>query len=212
MVREMTAVTMLAAAAQAGGQPARAAGPGEERTALLIIDIQGFYFEGGKMALTGPIEASLNAKALLERFRTLGWPVVHVQHLPKEVADPDPVIADPQYRIHPNVAPLPGELLIGKHHANSFRDTPLLAQLRERGVTRLVIAGMQTHMCVEAATRAAADLGFEVTVVHDACATRALRFGDIEVPAAQVHAAALAAMQGGYARIVSTAEWLAEAR
>jgi len=72
-----------------------------------------------------------------------------------------------------------------------------------------VVAGMQTHMCVEAATRAAADLGFEVTVVHDACATRPLAFDGVEVPAAQVHAGALAAMRGTYARVVSTAELLA---
>ena len=65
-------------------------------------------------------------------------------------------------------------------------------------------------MCVEAATRAAADLGFEVTVIHDACATRALAFDGVEVPAAQVHAAALAAMNGTYARVVSTDALLKE--
>jgi nicotinamidase-related amidase len=69
---------------------------------------------------------------------------------------------------------------------------------------------MQTHMCVEAATRAAADLGFEVVVAHDACATRALKFGDSEVPASQVHTAALAAMSGSYASVVSVAELLEE--
>jgi nicotinamidase-related amidase len=68
---------------------------------------------------------------------------------------------------------------------------------------------MQTHMCVEAATRAAADLGFQVTVVADACATRPLAFGGVEVPAAQVHAAALAAMSGTYARVVTTEGLLA---
>jgi nicotinamidase-related amidase len=67
---------------------------------------------------------------------------------------------------------------------------------------------MQTQMCVEAATRAAADLGFQVTVVHDACASRPLAFGGLEVPAAQVHAAALAAMKGTYAAVVSTDELL----
>jgi nicotinamidase-related amidase len=61
-------------------------------------------------------------------------------------------------------------------------------------------------MCVEAAVRAAADLGFEVTVVRDACATRALSDNGIEVPAPQVHAAALAAMASSYATVVSTAE------
>ncbi len=77
------------------------------------------------------------------------------------------------------------------------------------GVARVVICGMQTHMCAEAAARAAADLGFDVTVVHDACATRDLSFGGTTVPAAHVHAAALAALNGMYARVVSTDELLA---
>jgi nicotinamidase-related amidase len=194
------------------GQPREEDRVGEGRTALVIIDIQSFYFEGGKVPLSEPVAASLKAKALLEAFRARGWSVVHVQHLPKEVADPDLEIADAQYRIHPNVLPLPGETLIGKHHANSFRETTLLAHLREQNVTRLVVAGMQTHMCVEAATRAAADLGFEVTVIHDACATRPLGFGDVEISAPQVHAAALAAMSGSYAEVTSAEEWLSRLR
>jgi nicotinamidase-related amidase len=84
----------------------------------------------------------------------------------------------------------------------------LLEQLRQRNVTKLVIVGMQTHMCVEAASRAATDLGFDVTVVHDACATRPLEFGGEKVPAAQVHAAALAAINGTYGRVVSVEQLL----
>lgn len=196
---------LLAALAAA---PATTAAPFAPAT-LLVIDVQNFYFPGGKLPLTGPLEASLEVKALLEAFRARGWPVVHVLHLGKDQARPDPAGGDPQYQAHPNVRPLPGEPVIGKREANAFRDTDLLATLRRLGTTRLVVVGMQTQMCVEAATRAAADLGFEVTVVHDACATRPLAFGGVEVPAAQVHAAALAAMRGTYARVVSTAELLA---
>jgi nicotinamidase-related amidase len=178
-------------------------------TALLIIDIQAFYFEGGTLPLVRPVEASVQAGKLLARFRTLGLPVIHVQHLPKGVDTADPTGIEPAYRIHPNVQPLPGETVIGKHEANSFLGTKLLDKLRALGVKKLVITGMQTHMCVEAATRAAADLGFEVTLVGDACATRDLTFGGVTVPAAQVHAAVLAAMSGSYAKVVTTDELLA---
>lgn len=177
-----------------------------EGTALLVIDIQAFYFPGGRLPLVEPEAASANARRLVEHFRKAGRPVIHVQHLPKGVDAPDPTGIDPQYRIHPDVLPMLGEVVIGKHHANSFRDTELLTTLRSLGVTRLVICGMQTHMCVEAATRAAADLGFEVTAVRDACATRPLTENGVEVPAAHVHAAALATMASGYATVVSTAE------
>jgi len=182
----------------------------ESRTALLVVDVQEFYFEGGRLALAGPVAASVQARRVLDRFRHLGWPVVHVQHLPHDQTAPSPDTGDPQYRIHPHVLPLAGEAVVAKHHANAFRDTDLLARLRRLGVGRLVICGMQTHMCVEAAARAAADLGFEVAVVHDACATRDLTFGGTTVPAAQVHAAALAALAGTYARVVSADEVVAE--
>lgn len=178
--------------------------------ALLVVDIQGFYFEGGAVPLVGSVPAAEQAGRVLARFRALGWPVVHVQHLPKGVEGPGQDVEPPTYRIRPEVAPIEGEPVIGKHHANSFRDTPLAATLEELGVTELVVVGMQTHMCVEAATRAAADLGFEVTVVHDACATRDLEFKGAIVPAAQVHAAALAALDQTYARVVDTVQLLAE--
>ena len=182
------------------------------RTALVVIDVQQFYFEGGSVPLAGPDEAARRAVRVLAKFREAGLPVIHVQHLPDGVQHPDPTGVEPQYRIHPTVLPLPGEPVVGKHHANAFRETDLLATLRELGARRLVIAGMQTHMCVEAAARAAADLGFDVVVVGDACATRALEFDGVEVPAEKVHAATLASLDGGYARVLTTDELLAELR
>jgi nicotinamidase-related amidase len=217
MIRALAWLGLAATVLVAAATSTPAAGPTEAkvtqgRTALVIIDIQNFYFPGGRLPLVGPVEASQQAKRLLERFRAKGWPVIHVQHLPKGQSAPNPNSGDEQYRIHPNVMPIPGEVVIGKNYANAFRDTSLLETLRRLGVKKLVICGMQTHMCVEATTRAAADLGFDVTVVHDACATRALSFNGVEVPAPEVHAAALAAMRDGYARIVSTDEMLTELR
>ncbi len=176
------------------------------KAALLVIDIQAFYFPGGLQPLVEPEAAAKKAAEVIAVFRGAGRPVIHIQHLPKGVDRPDPVGIEKQYRIDPAVLPATGETVIGKHHANSFRDTELEATLRKLGIEKLVILGMQTQMCVEAAVRAAADLEFEVTVVHDACATRDLEFGGTTVPAAEVHAAALAAMQSGYARVVSSAE------
>jgi nicotinamidase-related amidase len=176
----------------------------------VVIDVQNFYFPGGQLPLVEPAAASSQARKLLDRFRARGWPVIHVQHLPKDRIVPTPDTGDEQYRIHVSVKPLAGETLIGKHHANVFRDTKLRETLQSLQVQRVLICGMQTHMCVEAATRAAADFGFEVWVAHDACATRNLKFKDTEVPAAQVHASALAAMNGNYARVLSTDELMAE--
>lgn len=63
-------------------------------------------------------------------------------------------------------------------------------------------------MCVDAATRAAADFGYDVTVAHDACATLPLDFNGKQVPAAQVHDATMAALAFAYASVVKTDELL----
>jgi len=197
----MLVLASAVAAQDAGRRPAM--GP---ETALVVIDIQQFYFEGGLVPLTGGVQAAAQARKVLDAFRAKRMPVFHVRHVPASVAIVDGEPADPQYRIRPEVQPAAGEPVISKRFANSFRETDLLERLRQRGVTRLVLVGMQTHMCVEAASRAATDLGFDVVVVHDACATRPLEFGGRTVPADLVHAAALAAMKGTYGRVVSVDE------
>lgn len=109
---------------------------------------------------------------------------------------------------YPETAPLAGETVLQKHFPNAFRETPLLDHLRSLGTERLVIAGMMTHMCVDATVRAAADLGFQVLVTADACATRPLAYGATSVPAAHVQAAFLSAFRA-YARVLTTDEVLA---
>jgi len=169
-----------------------------ENAALLIIDIQNFYFPGGRMPLVKPEAASRNAQVLLQAFRKKGKLVIHVRHN-----------FEPGGEIHADVAPKAGEKVISKDHANAFKGTDLLKFLKANKIEAVVICGMQTHMCVEAGARAARDYDFEVIVAHDACATRALKFGDREVSAQDVHAATLSALSGSYAEVVSTAAILA---
>jgi nicotinamidase-related amidase len=213
LVAALALVLAVSAAAAAQGQ-AQAQGPAPNPavagTALLVIDIQNFYFEKGLVPLTGPVEAADRARVALVAARLRKVPVIHVRHVPKSVAIVDGEPVDPQYRIRPEVAPLAGETIISKQYANSFRETDLLAELQKLGIKRVVIAGMQTHMCVEAASRAATDLGFEVLVLHDACATRPLEFNGKTVPAEFVHAGALAAINGSYGRVISVDEWIKE--
>ena len=105
--------------------------------------------------------------------------------------------------IHPAVQPREGESLTVKHHPNSFRDTALLAALRAAEVSKLVVAGMMTHMCVDTTVRAAADLGFACTLAGDACATRDLVFDGERVDSHQVQLAYLAALNGSFAAVTA---------
>ncbi len=70
------------------------------------------------------------------------------------------------------------------------------------------MVGAMSHMCIDAAVRAAADMGYPVTVLHDACATLDLSFRGVNVPAAQAHAAMMAAFEFGYATVKSVDEYL----
>ena len=107
-----------------------------EDTALIVIDIQAFYFPEGMVPLVGPEAAASQAAKVIAAFRAAGRPVIHVQHLPKDVDTPDPTGIQAQYRIYPEVLPKPGEMVIGKHHANSFRDTELRRSSPKLGVTK----------------------------------------------------------------------------
>ncbi len=167
---------------------------GEPETALLLIDIQAFYFDTARAPLAGREEASFQAGRILEHFRETGQEVVHIKH--KGGGE-----------IHDPVRPLPGETVFTKEHVNCFRETPLLDHLKAKGIQRLVIVGMMTHMCVEAATRAADDLGFEAILIHDACATRDLKFDDTLISARDVHLSTLSTLRA-YATILSAAEYL----
>jgi nicotinamidase-related amidase len=174
--------------------------------ALLLIDIQNDYFADGAMELDGSLQAGLKAGQLLQAFRRLSTPVVHIQHLSTR---PGATFFLPNTRgveIHDSVAPIEGETVVQKNFPNSFRDTPLLEHLRKQQVEELVIAGMMTQMCVDSTTRAAADLGFKCVLAHDACATRSLSFGGASVSAAHVQTAFLAALSGLFAKVQSVDE------
>ena len=166
------------------------------KSALLLIDIQNFYFKGGRSELVEPVKAAENAAKLLTEFRLKGLPVIHVRHN-----------SEPGGEIHLLVEPLKGEKIISKNEVNCFVGTDLIDYLRTVNISSLVICGMQTHMCVEAAVRAATDLGFSCILISDACATRDLKYDDKLIKAEDVQFSTLSTLKS-YAEIETTAEFL----
>jgi nicotinamidase-related amidase len=181
------------------------------KTALILVDIQNDYFAGGRMALPGMDSAGETAWALLAFFRDHNWPTVHIQHISMQkgatffLPDTDGV------KIHESIAPLDQDNVIQKHYPNSFRETDLFDHLTGAGVKNLVICGAMSHMCIDATTRAAADLGFSSVVVHDACATRDLEFKGKTIPAKDVHGAFMSALGMAYAKVLSYKEFVKDA-
>jgi nicotinamidase-related amidase len=177
-------------------------------SALIIVDIQNDYFPGGRMTLHNIHRAAHNAAKLLEHFRNTGQLILHIQHTWEDPSAPFFVAGTSGAEIHESVAPRSGELVIVKHYPNSFRESSLLEELRPAGINDLTICGAMSHMCIDATTRAAADLGFNCTVAHDACATRDVEFEGKKVAADDVHAAYMSALGFAYAKVIPTADAL----
>jgi nicotinamidase-related amidase len=166
------------------------------------VDIQNDYFPGGGNPLVGLEAAVMVDKKVLDNAREKHEPIIHIQHtsLGPNATFFSP--GTPGSEIHPLVMPLPEEIVVQKHHPNSFRETPLLDELRSRKISRLFFCGMMTHMCIDTTVRAAADLGFQCIVVGDATAAKDLTYGNITVPAIDVQAAFLAALSGLFAKVI----------
>jgi nicotinamidase-related amidase len=178
------------------------------KTALIIIDIQNDYFDGGAMPLTGSDKASNNARLILDRFREAGLPVIHIQHIATRQSAtfflPNTIGAE----INDNLKPIGKEKIIVKHSPNSFRDTELLDYLKSENITDLVICGMMTHMCVDATARAAKDFGFNIILIGDACATKDQEINGEIVKAEDVHKSFLAALNYFYTTVKTTGQYL----
>ncbi len=165
------------------------------KNVLLLIDIQNFYFPGGKAALAEPEKAAANAALLLEHFRSKKQEVIHVRHN-----------SEPGGLINKMVKPLPSEKVFSKNEVNCFKGTDLHEYIKGINADTLVICGMQTHMCVEAAVRAGSDFGYKIILVHDACATRDLIFNGKTIKAEDVHLSTLSTLKG-YSTILSTEDY-----
>jgi nicotinamidase-related amidase len=178
------------------------------KTALLVIDIQKDYFPGGKFPLVDPLPAAKKAYMLLQCFREHGGHHVHIQHIALNPNAPFFVRGTTGSDIHDSAAHFVGEPIVYKHYPNSFRETDLLEILQGWKIERLIITGMMTHMCVDATARAAADLGFQIIVAEDACATCDLTYGDTVIPADHVHKAFLASLKS-YGQVIKADEVIA---
>lgn len=179
-----------------------------DNIALVLVDYQNDYFPsylGAKWPLLETERAARNGAVLLDLFRQKGLPVIHVRHEFESHDAPFFVPNSKGAEIHSSVAPIANETVVLKHKVNSFSETNLAKVLQENSIEKLLIVGAMSHMCIDAITRAATDSGYECHLAHDACTTLDLEFNGTIVPAKQVHAAFMAALQFGYCNVDTTA-------
>lgn len=178
------------------------------KQAVVVVDLQNEYLPSGKLPLFN-IEAVIdNAAKVIAHARKHAIPVIHIRHESISAEAPIFVKNTQAVEIIDQVAPLGNEYVITKNYPNSFLKTNLDQKLKADGIEQLTIIGAMSHMCIDATTRAASDLGYQCTVLEDACTTLDLEFKGQVVEAKQVHAALMAALAFAYAEVVSTSDYL----
>jgi len=173
--------------------------------ALIVIDMQNDYFPGGKMALQGIKEALQNTNDLIRFSRKQGYKIFFVQHtaLGKEATFFVPDTPGVELYKELNIQE---DTIIHKHYPNSFRETDLKEILDSENIHVLIICGAMTHMCIDTTVRAGFDLGYDITLAHDACATKDLQFGETTISAHEVHYSFVSAMGSAFCDVKSTEE------
>lgn len=178
--------------------------------ALLIIDLQK-AIDDPRWAIDGPRnnpEAEANVARLLNDWRRSGGVLAHVRH---DSTEPGSTYrpGGPGHPFKPEAEPRPGERIIPKQVQSAFVDPALSQFLGGQGVSRLVVCGVITNNSVETTVRHAANLGYQITLVEDACFTYPKRDRRGVLRSAEdVHAMSLANLDGEYCRIARTAEIL----
>jgi nicotinamidase-related amidase len=154
-------------------------------------------------------DAEANARRLLARWRELGWPIAHVKHVSARLESAfHPSRASSAFM--PGLEPQPGEWVVEKTGASAFSQPRFHADLRDRGIDALVLAGFTANECVDATAKQARDLGYAVAVAEDATAMFDVVGPDGEVyPSEPTQQALMANLHQSGAKILSTDRVLA---
>ncbi|WP_089605461.1 cysteine hydrolase family protein [Acinetobacter piscicola] len=177
------------------------------KTALLVIDVQNDYFPQGKMELFCAEQALKQVNRLEASFIKNDQPIIYIQHIANQ---PNASFFEAETEgvaLHSGLRVKADSIVIEKHYPNSFFQTTLKAELERLGIEKLVVSGMMTHMCVDATSRAAAELGYQPTIIAEATATRQLSYSDRTVQAEDVQTACLSAFQM-FSEVVSIDDYL----
>ena len=163
-------------------------------TALLIVDpYNDFLSEGGKIwprveAIAAKVNLIANMKAVRSAARKAGIQTVFVPHRRWQPGDyegwdyPNPTQVAIMDRHsfargewggdwYPDLAPAAGDIIVQEHWAQSgFANTDLDQQLKQHGISHVIVIGLLANTCSESTARYAMEIGYHVTLVRDATA------------------------------------------
>lgn len=179
-------------------------------TALLLIDVQKgvhvLQHWGGPSGRMNNPACHDNLVRLLDAFRAAGRTIAFTRHDSVEPDSPLKLSLETGQQL-PGLEVAPGEISVEKSVNAAFVGTPLELELRRRAIHRLVIAGYFTNFCVETSVRMAGNMGFDVYLAHDACATcNRIDLNGVDHDPELVHDLSVAAMHGEFCTALTTAQ------
>lgn len=137
--------------------------------ALVIVDVQEGMFAFPELKPHDGEGVVVRIAELIARARTAGAPVFYVQH---DGGPGDELEAGkPGFAYRAAIAPTPTDDVTVKRHGSAFKATDFDAKLRGAGIDHLVICGMQSEYCIDAAVRGAVERSYAVTLVADGHST-----------------------------------------
>lgn len=173
------------------------------KCALVLIDIQNFYFEEGSLKLYKPEEAAKNAKNLIDYFRENNLDIIHVKHFMGKMSGYSKSTKE-LVQINDLVSPSSDEKVVTKVQPNSFYKTDLDKILKENEIKTVVLAGMMSNVCVESTARYASELGYKVIVADDACTTKGVSYNGKDFDAVTIHEACMAILNDTFAKVTTS--------
>ena len=178
---------------------------------LILIDIQ-VGFENPVWGARNNPQAEEQAQRLLHKWRNEDLSVVHIKHVSSTPGSP---LSGAGTEFKPQVQPVAGEIIFEKSVNSAFIGTSLDSHLKTIGAIDLTICGLTTPHCVSTTTRMAANMGYNVRLVADACAAFTSN-ADVSFDAGramsadEIHRSALAHLHGEFAHVCLCAEVLRE--
>jgi nicotinamidase-related amidase len=180
--------------------------PAEMKRALVVIDVQKVYFEGG-FKLTYPEGSLENIAAAMDAAHADGIPIVVVQHHSRSASGSFKRGSE-LWQLKEEIADKPRSVLIEKSFPGSFTETGLEKWLRDNEITTVTICGYMTQMCCDSTARQAYHMGFEVEFLSDATGTKAFENEAGKVTAEELHRATLVAQASAFSKVMTTKEWI----
>ena len=138
------------------------------KTALLVIDAQANMFDE-EFCVYNAEKITKNICALIAKAREIGTHLIYIRNNGGEDGPDQP--NTPGWEIHTPVAPLPEEKIVDKTSADAFENTDLQEILDKQKIEYLIIAGMQSEVCITTIGERAVALGYQLTLVEDAHTT-----------------------------------------